>query len=275
MHFEAFGHTDIGKKRHLNEDDYLCLDVSEKVTGVRQPFYLLAVADGIGGHAGGQVASSTAINLIMENVILYATENSHSISRRRLLENLIQQANKQIYTQASKDKSLTGMGTTMVAALVLGHQVTVANIGDSRMYHIKNGCLQQITVDHSWRAEQIKENLLTSDQIANSPFKNMITRSLGYNSDVDVDIFQLDLSGDGYLFLCTDGLYGPLSEDRILKIFKHRSNTDKICRKLVHQANRWGGNDNITGVVGRYRLAETHDPERPSPQDTVKLDREF
>lgn len=275
MHFEAFGHTDRGKKRQINEDDYLCLDVSSKVAGVRQPFYLLAVADGIGGHAGGQVASSAAINIIMENVILYATENNHSISRRKLLEDLIQLANKKIYQQASQDSTLTGMGTTMVAALVLGHQVTVANIGDSRFYHMKNGGLQQISVDHSWRAEQLKENLLTYEQIANSPFKNMITRSLGYNSEVDVDIFQLDLSGEGYLFLCTDGLYGPLPEERMRKIFRHRSNPDRICRRLVHQANRLGGNDNITGVVARYRLPESTSSERLSPQDTVKLDQKF
>lgn len=275
MRFEAFGHTDKGKKRRLNEDDYLCLDVKKKVPAIQQPFYILAVADGIGGHAGGQVASSTAINIIMEKVIFYAAENSHPISRRRMLENLIQKANIEINSMASQDKRLKGMGTTMVAALVFGRQVTIANIGDSRLYHIKDSRLQQITIDHSWKEEQLKKNLLTSDQIANSPFKNMITRSLGYNSEVDVDIFQVDLAGEGYLFLCSDGLHGPLPEDQMLKIFKQKKRPEKICRKLVQQANRLGGNDNITGVVFKYCLDEHHGTERLSPQDTVKLERKI
>lgn len=269
MQIEVFGHTDRGKKRKYNEDNYICLDID--LTG-KAASHLLAVADGMGGHAGGQLASSMAMDTLKNSVLNTVQISSHSLFQQTLLESFFRKANQEIFARAAADERLRGMGTTLVACLVMGDHVTVANVGDSRMYLIRDGSLQQITHDHSWKAEQLQKEALTEREIAESPFKNMITRSLGYEPDIKIDIFLIELVYEDYLLLCTDGLYGSLSESQILKTFNKQKKPIKICQKLVKLANRFGGNDNITGVVLQCRDTIEPDNKGLHLSDTVKLD---
>lgn len=272
MQIEAFGHTDIGKKRQLNEDNYLCLELSSNGSTNSAPHYLLAVADGIGGHAGGEMASTLAIDILKENVLFHRNQGDLHLKHQELLIDSYQKANQEIFKVAVEDKHLVGMGTTLVAALISGQETTISNVGDSRAYLIRNGSVNQITLDHSWKAEQQRNNALSEEEVSRSPFKNMITRSLGYESDVDIDIFQTELFNDDYLLLCTDGLYDSLPVYKILKVLQRAKKPEKICRKLIKLSNKRSGHDNITGVVAHFN-AKGHTDEKPhSLSDTVKLD---
>lgn len=272
MQIEVFGHTDRGKKRRYNEDNYICLDVSLPSSEGKEAAFLLAVADGMGGHAGGHLASSMAIDILKKSVFDPVPISYQPDPQAARLEAFFHKANQEIFTKAASDERLRGMGTTLVACLVLENHATVANVGDSRLYLIRNGSLQQITHDHSWRAEQLQKDLLSEREIAESPFKNMITRSLGYEPEIKADIFHIELEFEDYLMLCTDGLYGSLTESQILKTFHKQKRPVKICQKLVKLANRFGGNDNITGVVLQCRDADEPDRKGFHPSDTVKLD---
>ena len=272
MQIEAFGHTDIGKKRQFNEDNYLCLELSSNSSNNSAPHYLLAVADGIGGHAGGELASRLAINTLKENILFHRKKGNLYLEPQELLIDSYQKANQKIFQLASGDKSLVGMGTTLVTALIAGNETTISNVGDSRGYLIRNGSISQITHDHSWKAEQLKKKVLSEKEVLRSPFRNMITRSLGFESDVEIDTFQTDLFNGDYLLLCTDGLYDSLPVYKILKILKREKKPEQICRKLIKLSNKRSGHDNITGVVAHFNEKGQPDDQKHSLSDTVKLD---
>jgi protein phosphatase len=162
------------------------------------------------------------------------------------------------------------MGSTLTAGLVVGSAVFLANVGDSRAYCIRRDEIKQISQDHSWAEEQRRLKTLSEDEINNSPFKHMITRSLGYEPSVKVDSFQTSLEEGDYLLLCTDGLYGILSDRDMLKVFKKQKEPEKICRRLVLEADQAGSRDNITAVVARYRGKEKAHQKIPS--QTISLD---
>jgi len=260
MTIEAFGHTDIGKKRELNEDNYLFFHTALNIPDIPKQFCLLAVADGIGGHAGGDIASTTAVNTLKENILHQLKLSSSSFQPKEVLEEVFQLANQTVFQKAIQNPDFIGMGTTLVAVLVIGNRATISNVGDSRAYLIRNESLSQITHDHSWKAEQLKAKKISEKDILKSPFKNMITRSLGFESDAKIDTFEIDLSDGDYLLLCTDGLYSFVSEYQILRIFRRLKKPEKICRKLIKLANKHGGHDNITGIVAYYsgRQVETN-----------------
>jgi serine/threonine protein phosphatase PrpC len=258
MKIKAFGATDIGKKRSLNEDNYTCVNIS-KTTG---PLYLLAVADGIGGHSGGEIASSMAIATLEKNLLLHFQKNqSPSLHFQDIIENAFKEANRKIFQKASKEEDLTGMGTTLTAALITPNEATICNIGDSRAYLIRENSLHQITLDHSWEAETRRNIILSKEEFKDSPFKHMLTRFLGFEQDVRIDTFHLQLFPGDHLILCTDGLYSLVPDKDILKIFKRLKRTEKICRELINLANKKGGEDNITAAVAY--LPRTSRPGKP------------
>jgi protein phosphatase len=265
VRIEAFGHTDIGRRREGNEDSYLCLDLASRGAFPGPAPFLLAVADGIGGHAGGAAASALAVDTLRDVVLdLLRTPG---LEFAKLLAEAFAAANARIFAAAAADGALTGMGTTLVAALVAGDRATIANVGDSRAYLIRDKELRQVTLDHSWAAEQARRNGMTEDEIRRSPFKSMITRSLGYAKSVAADTYEIALLPGDYLLLCTDGLYGAVPDDELLAIVRRRKSPEKICRRMIQRANHHGGRDNITQVVLRCR----EDGRRPRPSDTVKI----
>jgi serine/threonine protein phosphatase PrpC len=267
MFIQAFGHTDIGKERVQNEDSYLCLQISSTPS-----VHLAAVADGMGGHSGGEIASSLAIEALKKRAFSALPGQHSSEEMRSFLEDSFQEANREIFDMASREERLVGMGTTLVGSLLFEGKAHVANIGDSRAYHFKDRILTQITRDHTWKADQIRLNSISEEEIYESPFKNMVTRSLGFDSEVMVDIFDVDVGDNEYLLLCSDGLYNPLSSEKIGKIFIRHKTPKKICLKLVQSACQKGGQDNITAVVIQARKVSPAEREKYSVKDTVKLD---
>lgn len=249
MHIEVFGGTDIGKKRSKNEDSYVCYSFDNTQT----PRYLVAVADGMGGHSGGEIASSAAI----ESLKNYFRSRVENLSARDFdfiidLEESIQQANLEIFRQASAETELKGMGSTLVAAVLTDNSTYISNVGDSRAYLIREKHIQQITTDHNWKNEQLQKGQLDEEDIKNSPYKDLITRSMGLNERTKIDSFEVQCQPKDYILLSSDGLHSFLSQKEILKAFKKNKPPEKICRKLIKMAIKKGGNDNITVIVAHF-----------------------
>ena len=205
---------------------------------------LFVVADGMGGHNAGDYASSHAVGIVVEEIREDADFNPVKVIRHA-----IESANTEIITQAQKDEKLRGMGTTMVAATIVGHYAYVANVGDSRLY-VAGEQIQQITKDHSLVQEMVRMGELNAEEARNHPDKNIITRALGAERTVDVDFFDLKLEPGNVVLMCSDGLSNMVEDDRIGEII---SDTDRDLRErgqaLISEANRNGGKDNIAIVL--------------------------
>lgn len=273
MKISFFGLTDVGRKRKFNEDNFDGLDLPERREGEKYTASLLIVADGIGGHAGGDTASKVGVEVIRNQILNKFPSLEPEISHyQEAMQSGIQAANREIFQRAAADPNLTGMGTTIVTALTVDSYALVSNVGDSRAYLIREGRIVQISEDHSWKAEQRKLHLLTEEEIVESPFRHTITRSLGFESDVNVDTFLVDLHKDDYLLLCTDGLYESLPDEYMMRLILKNKKPDKICHRLIKLANKNGGHDNITALVAH--ILEVPPPAKAAefPSDTVKLD---
>jgi len=264
LRIDAFGLSDAGCVREVNEDNCLCLDLSKDGVRPDPSFFLLAVADGIGGHAGGSVASALAVQTLRENI----RPGDGFDPKARLTDSFLK-ANRLIYDQAVREPLLAGMGTTMTAAIVEGERIAAANVGDSRLYLLRDGDLSQVTEDHSWAAEQRRRSLLSESDIQRSPFRSMITRSLGYLEDVEVDTFALSAGAGDVLMFCTDGLHGLVPGKKIARILKKHPEPKAACFALIEAAKNAGGDDNITVVVARFEEIKNGQTIRLS--DTVRL----
>ncbi len=233
------GRTDIGKKRVQNQDSIFFTD---EPIGPLPNLYI--VADGMGGHKAGDVASKTAIECVTEYIKESTLNNSVSVLKRAILY-----ANDKIYNMARENEDWKGMGTTFVAAVCEDDTLYVANIGDSRLYFI-NDEIRQITMDHSLVEELIRSGQLDRNKGRNHPEKNIITRALGISDKIMTDFFELEMKeGDGIL-LCSDGLSNMLEDDEIKEIVLESSgDITAAVEKLIDRANYYGGRDNISVVV--------------------------
>lgn len=231
--------TDVGQKRKMNQDY-----VFASADPVGNLPNLFVVADGMGGHNAGDYASSHAVGIVVEEIREDADFNPVKVIRHA-----IESANTEIITQAQKDEKLRGMGTTMVAATIVGHYAYVANVGDSRLY-VAGEQIQQITKDHSLVQEMVRMGELNAEEARNHPDKNIITRALGAERTVDVDFFDLKLKPGNVVLMCSDGLSNMVEDDRIGEII---SDTDRDLQErgqaLISEANRNGGKDNIAIVL--------------------------
>jgi serine/threonine protein phosphatase PrpC len=240
--------SDTGRKRRRNEDSYVC----------EPP--LFAVADGMGGAQAGEVASRLAAGTLRE-------ASTDGTPEERVAE-LIQEANRRVYQEAGEDATRRGMGTTVTAALALDDRIVIGHVGDSRAYRIRGGELEQLTQDHSLVAELVRSGKLSPEEAENHPQRSVITRALGTDPDVDVDVFATDTqTGDVYM-LCSDGLSGMVDDDAILQLVeRHREDLDAAAKALVGAANREGGEDNITVVL--FEIAEA--TAAPSVDETAQM----
>ncbi len=248
MRFLMAGLSDIGRKRDLNEDSFLAAEISLDSTA-DGPGYLLAVADGIGGHLAGEVASAAAVETLRTVVAGRLAAAGPIPELAAILREAFALANEEVFRRASATTHLNGMGTTLVAVLAAGGKAAAANVGDSRLYLVRDETLTQISVDHSWAAEQIRQKLMADADIQRSPFRNVVTRSIGGAEKPDVDTFEIDLHSGDLLLLASDGLFGPLEEKALLKPFRRRRKPAHICHALVRAANKAGGRDNLTAVI--------------------------
>ena len=228
--------SDVGIVRSLNEDYAGYIEEEE--------FKLYVVADGMGGHNAGEVASEMAV----EAVKLYVEENYKS-EGKNVLKNAINFANSKIYDSARCGNEYKGMGTTLVAALVNENSITIANVGDSSCFGIKGNYINKITKDHSLVQELIDSGSITEEEGRNHPKKNVITRALGTNNIVKVDIFNLDVDVYDKYLLCTDGLSNEVLKDEILEEINDINDYNTACDKLVLLAKNRGGRDNITVLL--------------------------
>lgn len=231
--------TDRGQVRERNEDALLATpDV-------------LAVADGMGGHAAGEVAAKTAVDTLAR-----VMRRSHKRDAGDALAAAIREANQIILERGAEYEQLEGMGTTVTAAVVRGGILTVAHVGDSRAYILRRGSLEQITQDHSLVGEMVRRGRLTEEEAAVHPQRAVITRALGSAPQLDVDILRHTLEPGDILLLATDGLTGVLPDAMLASVLAHAAD-DKaplsdLCSRLIAQANVRGGPDNITVVVAKY-----------------------
>ncbi|WP_262316249.1 Stp1/IreP family PP2C-type Ser/Thr phosphatase [Lacticaseibacillus parakribbianus] len=232
--------TDIGQKRPNNED-YVGLFKNTANTT------LAIVADGMGGHLGGDVASEMAVSHIGYAFEKTGTTDVETIVRWLIFE--LQEENAVILEKAQQYSDLTGMGTTLVAVIISGSRFVVANIGDSRCYLYRRGRLMQITEDHSLVNELVKTGELTPQEAKNFPQKNVITRSLGVSADVDADVTIYDMEPDDYLLLCSDGLTNQVPDAAIAAVLAADLPLGDKAQSLIDQANAAGGPDNITALI--------------------------
>ena len=230
--------TDTGQVRDGNEDSYL----------VDRRLELFAIADGMGGHRAGEVASAIALEGL-QAAVDSGIEVADAVGR----------ANTAVWDKASGDTSLAGMGTTLTAAWSDGTTMTVAHVGDSRAYLLRDDTLQRVTVDHSLVEELIRDGKLTEEQAAVHPQRSIITRALGVDSSVDVDVYSLVLQPNDRVMLCSDGLTSMVRANGIAEILRREADPTAAANALVDAANEAGGDDNITVVV-LDALADGIDP---------------
>lgn len=225
--------TNIGK-RNNNEDSMFI---------PRENLPLAAVADGMGGHNAGEIASHMAIDVVSEFIV-----QADLALPSAALRGAIETANRNIYAHAVNSNVYAGMGTTITAALI-GEHVVVANVGDSRAYLFSNGELKRVTRDHSLVEELMLRGEISPEQAAHHPQRNIITRALGADSDVDVDLFELDWAKGDMLMLCTDGLSAMLEEGNMIQILSSEAPLETKCDELCESALENGGRDNITVIL--------------------------
>ena len=234
--------SDIGKVRTSNQDSYSAGELSDGVAWA-------IVCDGMGGAAGGNVASSTSVRMISHTLGECYRSGMKPSSIYNIFEAGIAGANACLYDMAQNDESLSGMGTTCVAAIVDSGKVYVAHVGDSRAYIISaDGKLTQLTRDHSMVQDLVESGELTPEEAKSFPGKNIITRAIGVDSRVTVDFDESDFTQDDILILCTDGLTNYVSDDEIVLAVTSASTCFEYAEKLVDLANENGGGDNITVV---------------------------
>ncbi len=267
MQVQAAARTDVGRRRSNNEDTLL----------MDEALGLFLVADGLGGHASGEVASRLAAETIREQLAGWAAGGppppalgapAGGVSEgANHLVNSIRFANQVIHGAAGSRPDYQGMATTVVAALVVRQRVALAHVGDSRIYRIRDGKLEQLSRDHSLVREQVALGLLSEDEAAVSPQRNVVTRALGMEPTVQVDVQEQDAREGDTLLLCSDGLSDMVAEPIILEAVVHAGDDlEAACGALVELANAQGGKDNVTAVLVRLTEVEgAHEASEARP----------
>jgi PPM family protein phosphatase len=241
----------VGKQRDHNEDSLLALTLTLAGKSLNVPFGLYIVADGMGGHQYGEVASNAAIRVIAGQIVrkfhsyLFALPTQQpEESLQEIMENAVKEAHRTV------QKDAPGSGTTLTAALVLGQQVTIGHVGDSRAYAIfPAGRVEQLTHDHSLVKRLEELGHLNKEEAANFPHRNVLIRALGQGDSLDVDVFTVPFPRMGTLMLCSDGLWGVLPEQEIARSLSDAPTLERACQNMVSAANMAGGPDNISVVL--------------------------
>lgn len=250
MKLDFCGLTDVGRRRKNNEDYF----------GVFDEHLLFVVADGMGGHAAGEVASSTAVQAVAEFVALTAKEtditwpwgvdpNLSLVANR--LKTAIRFGNQKVLDLSLTQADYEGMATTIVGVLFEENTAHIAHVGDSRLYLINDAGIRQVTVDHSWVLEQVALGVLTNDQARSHPLRNVVTRAIGAAPELNVDMTSHDLAPGDVLLLCSDGLSGMVLDAELERIVKANTDLKAATAALVADANAKGGEDNITVLLVR------------------------
>lgn len=239
----AAARSDVGKSRAANEDYF----------AIRSESGLFLVADGMGGHGNGEVASRLATRSVCDTILALPKETwrrkSSAEQPAAALREALEKANQAVFRAVDGNAELSGMGATMVALLLVGESAIVAHAGDSRAYRVRAGKLGQLTEDHTWVGQQVTAGELSPDEARQHPFRNVVTRALGGEANLIVDVSAHDIREGDIFLLCTDGLTGVVPDERIVEIVDGTGTLDGRCAALIDAANEGGGPDNITAVL--------------------------
>lgn len=242
--------SDLGLKRPHNEDSH-AIWIPEEPSERDQHGALVVVADGMGGALSGEVASRLAVETVVRVV-----RESPGEDVLGLLRTAIQEANRVVHDESLSNPELNGMGTTCTAVLIRGDTAWIGHVGDSRAYLIRDDQIRQLTNDHSLVAHLVERREITREQARRDPRRNIVTRSLGPNREIEVDTFRTDVRlrpGDR-LLVCSDGLHGPLNDDELAEVVANEDHST-VCEQLIAEANDRGGPDNITAIVAQILRA--------------------
>lgn len=248
MKIACYAATDVGQKRTRNEDSHL----------MNNELGLFLIADGMGGHSGGQFASRMAVVTIEEVIQSMRTDpeatvisgvNTEEADHGDQLRYAIEMASSRIFDRALYDSTLKGMGTTTVACLYTGNRAYLAHVGDSRAYYFHANKMRQATKDHSLVSEQLEAGIISEQDAKNHKLKNIITRSVGYQEEVEIDVQKLDVHMGDKILLCSDGLTNMVDDADIQRIVNGAASLELACKELIKRANERGGEDNVTVLL--------------------------
>jgi protein phosphatase len=241
MRFNVGFGTDIGRKRQQNQDH----------GGAFPDLGLFVVADGMGGHRGGETASAMAVETIAASI--QEAERQPDWKPAEAIANAIQAANHAIHGRAIDEVNLQGMGTTTTALLFRGKELTIGHVGDSRAYYFRPEAIWQLTRDHSLVAEKLRAGLITREQMKTDRMRNVITRSVGFEPDVNVEVYEMTVQPGDIFLICSDGLSGLLEDSDLLSTIQRNllsgNDIQRAVTELIEGANERGGDDNITAVM--------------------------
>ncbi len=230
--------TDPGRRRENNEDNFC----------IREELGLFLVADGMGGHVGGEIASRLVVEEVERSLAADVAQGSVAGPGDRLRSAFIE-ANRKLADRIEADASLQGMATTAVALLAADASFAIAHVGDSRAYRYHSNRLARLTEDHSWVEEQIRAGLLTPDAACRHPWRHVVTRAIAGATDIGAEVAELSLEAGDRVLLCSDGLTSVVSDDSIAVVLQEDRPPADVCRELVNRANTAGGPDNVTVIL--------------------------
>ncbi len=246
---EFFHITDAGCVREGNEDAVGCWPHDDGL--------VFAVADGLGGHNAGELASALALEVLSEE--MESAPRTWGLNKR--LKHAVQEANLQIYTKATTVPELRKMGTTLTASLVSGSTLVTAHVGDCRLYLLRGDAFTQLTKDHSWVWEQVQYGILTAEEAKNHPRRNILSRCLGHELIVGIDILTMNIQPGDTLFQCSDGIHTLMAEAEMLELLK-AGGPETACQALIQRAREAGGHDNLSVQVASVISCSPDSPRR-------------
>jgi len=252
LKLEVAALTDVGCKRSNNEDSF----------GYDLSTHIFAVCDGMGGMAGGEVASSTAV----AELVRFFNQQPPEVQGEQRLYQAILYANHQVCSLARDSDELRGMGTTLVAACLEGRKIVIGNVGDSRAYFLRSGRCAQITLDHSYIAEQVRSGIMSADDAGSSPLQSLITRAIGTAESVEPDLFTAALEAGDIVLLTTDGLTRYADADAIASLILAKPDLTEACQSLIDAAKQQGAVDNVTCLL--LRFSESNEPAPTAELET-------
>lgn len=258
MRLEYAARTDVGMIRSGNEDNY-----HADVTDTRG---LFIVADGMGGHAAGEVASEMAVQIVTRELDTIADLHDASVPRR--LMQTLRQANRAIFQRTMSEVDKQGMGTTLSVLVLAGRRYMIGQVGDSRVYLLRDGTLRQLTKDHSYVQEQVDAGFLTPEQARHHPYSNVITRCVGASDDIEPDMFSGEVRVGDIFLVASDGLTGMVDDRRLQTLLTSRAAPERIVDALISEANGRGGLDNITAVIVKVLSVGGDEPEQTVTMET-------
>jgi len=258
MRLDIAALSDVGRRKKNNEDSYVIVREGAKNLNLFKEGALVCVADGLGGHTGGEIASKLAVKIVGELIKEKPARtpqngddgNEQNEGPLPKVRAAIEKANESIF-QTNKDlvRTRRPMGTTLLTAIITPKKIYIGNVGDSRCYHIRDGEILAQTEDHSWVDEQVKMGLMSKSEAETDRRKNIVTRCVGTHEEVTVDTYRWHIVPGDMLLMCTDGLVNMVKDDEIKREFQRNAAAAEIAHRLVNKANEYGGKDNITVVV--------------------------